>query len=126
MAVFLIIFVACFFLSFFNGQPLVIFHRTIDGLLGVVTIVALILIHVWLDVLISLLIGVAIAVLHAASRDRRDAQRIKAKAKAAPRKEMKTGELIRGRTVPTLPQSTVILLSVHSAGYSEMATGFIY
>ena len=86
MTVFLIVFVAWFFLFFFSGQPLVIFHRTIDdrvmlGLLGVVTIVALILIHVWLDVLISLLIGVAIAVLHAASRDRRDAQRIKAKAK---------------------------------------------
>ncbi|KAF9686889.1 hypothetical protein SADUNF_Sadunf02G0036800 [Salix dunnii] len=73
MTVFVIVFIAWFFVYFFRGQPLVIFHRTIDdrvvlGLLSVVTIAALILTHVWLNVLISLLIGAAIVVLHAASR----------------------------------------------------------
>ncbi|XP_020541212.1 PRA1 family protein E isoform X2 [Jatropha curcas] len=63
--------------NLFYFRPIVIFHRTIDdrvvlGVLAVITIVALAFTHVWLNVLISILVGLAIVVLHAAIRGTED------------------------------------------------------
>lgn len=73
MIVFSVVFVAWFFLFFFRNQPIMIFNRIIDDrivliLLSIITIVALIFTHVWLNVLVSLIIGVVAVVLHATFR----------------------------------------------------------
>ncbi|XP_050236107.1 PRA1 family protein E-like [Mercurialis annua] len=77
MVVFLIIFIGWFFLYFYRDQPLIVFNRPIDdrvvlGVLGAVTIVGLVLTSVWLNVLVSVVIGVLIVGLHGVIRGTED------------------------------------------------------
>ncbi|XP_031473693.1 PRA1 family protein F3-like [Nymphaea colorata] len=73
LIVFLVMFVLWFFLYFFRDEPLVIFGRTIDDriiliTLSIITIIVLLLTHVTLNVVVSLAIGLAIIVLHGVFR----------------------------------------------------------
>lgn len=77
LIVFLIMMAAWLFLYFLRDEPLTVFHRTIDdrivlAVLAVITLLVLLLTHATLNIVVSLLIGLAIVVIHAVFRRMED------------------------------------------------------
>ncbi|TKY52698.1 PRA1 family protein F2 [Spatholobus suberectus] len=77
LIVFLAVFAAWFFLYFFRDGPVVVLRRALDdrlvmAALAAVTVAALVLTGVWLNVVVSLIVAVAVVALHAAFRSTED------------------------------------------------------
>lgn len=77
MIVFLVVFVGWWFLYLGRDEPIVVLNRMVDDRLvavglWIVTIVGLVLTKVWLNVLVSLLIGVVVVMVHSVFRNTED------------------------------------------------------
>ncbi|KAM6545600.1 hypothetical protein CsatB_026336 [Cannabis sativa] len=77
LVIFLIVFVAWIFLYFSRDVPLTVAGVTVDdgivvAVLGVVSLVALFMTHVWLNFFVSIAIGAGLASLHALLRSTDD------------------------------------------------------
>ncbi|QCE06280.1 PRA1 family protein D-like [Vigna unguiculata] len=77
LIVFIAVFIAWFFLYFFRDGPVVVLHRTLDdrlvlATLAALTVAALVLTGVWLNVVSAVLVAAAVVALHAAFRNTDD------------------------------------------------------